>query len=41
MELAEKFRIIFMKANLEKMFFMDGVDLLIIMESIGDFILMD
>jgi hypothetical protein len=36
-ELEEKYKISFMKVNLKTMFLMDGADILIIKEFIGDF----
>ena len=40
-ELEEKYKISFMKVNLKTMFLMDGADILIIKEFIGDFGRMD
>jgi len=40
-ELEEKYKILSMKVNLKTMFLMDGADILIIKEFIGDFGRMD
>jgi len=40
-ELEEKYKILSMKVNLKTMFLMDGADILIIKEFIGDFGQMD
>jgi hypothetical protein len=37
MELEERYRILFMKANLKRMYFMAGAGILIIKEFIGDY----